>query len=206
MEEFDIEYIHIENICTQSIPNKTGVYIINHSYDNIHAEKYVGSSKNICKRISDHNDKKIISIDLFITNDINLAKKLEKLLIELIKPLTNKSMPYIIPDKNLMNKLLENDEIYEIIEKLSNDSIKIGYRFLTYNNDTNKSMKNTSRLNIYIPDKYLDVLNIIKITNKGEIENLFKAESTQSSTLQLLVLEFVKVRNMKDFEKMLDII
>lgn len=63
-----------------------------------------------------------------------------------------------------------------------------------------------ARLNIEIPDKYLDVLNIIKITNKSEIENLFKAESTQSSTLQLLVLEFVKVRNMKDFEKMLDLI
>ncbi len=60
-----------------------------------------------------------------------------------------------------------------------------------------------ARLNIEIPDKYLDVLNIIKITNKSEIENLFKTESTQSSTLQLLVLEFVKVRNMKDFEKML---
>lgn len=110
-----------------TIPNKIGAYIITHKYNNIYAEKYVGSTKNLRIRMCGHCDKKIISIDLFITNNIELAKRLERILINLIKPATNKHFPLLSnEDKELMKELLKDVQLKELI------NTKINYGNLKY--------------------------------------------------------------------------
>lgn len=124
-----IQYIRIYDI--HMLPNKIGAYVITHTYDNINAEKYVGSTENFCNRVNSHYKKRVIYIDLFVTNDIHLAKSLEKVLIKLIRPFTNIKTPSLSDeDKELMKELLENTEIQKyILEK----HVKTGYRYLNYN-------------------------------------------------------------------------
>ena len=128
MSNLKIYYEHISNFCTQTIPKRIGAYVITHTFDNIHAEKYVGSTKNLYNRICGHYDKVTIYIDLYITDDIYLAECLERVLMELINPATNKRISSLSDnDKELMNELLEDTDIKE---HLSNNIIKIGCRYL----------------------------------------------------------------------------
>jgi len=123
-----IHHEHISNLCKDNVPKRIGAYVITHSHDNIYAEKYVGVTKNLYKRMCGHCNKEIICIDLFITDDIILAESLERILIELINPSTNKLIyPLSDKDKHIMEELLENIEIKKVI---LNNTIQIGYRFL----------------------------------------------------------------------------
>lgn len=51
-----------------------------------------------------------------------------------------------------------------------------------------------SRLNIEIPDIYLDVLNIFKVTNKGDIEKKFE-KSSQTTALQYILIDYMNLKN-----------
>jgi len=123
--------IHIIDLCKHSInsiPERTGVYVITHTFDNIPVEKYVGSSINLYKRIHKHYDKNIIYIDLYVTNDICLAQSLERILIELLNPATNMILPRLSEiDKELLYELDKDDEIRKHILQ---NVVKIGYRNL----------------------------------------------------------------------------
>ncbi len=130
MSEINILYLHITDLHNSSIPKRIGAYVITHTFDNIHAEKYVGSTKNLFKRTHEHCNKEIIHVDLYITDDIYLAECLERVLMELVNPATNKRMPSLSDnDKELMNELLEDTNIKE---HLLNNIIKIGCRYLKY--------------------------------------------------------------------------
>ena len=124
----NINYIHISNIFKQSIPTRTGAYIITHTHDNIHVEKYVGSSKNLHQRMCNHNKKIIMNIDLYVTDDINVARSLEIIIMKLIMPSTNIIINTLSDkDKELMKKILEDTKLKE---QILNTNIKIGYRHL----------------------------------------------------------------------------
>ncbi len=62
MTEINILYSHITDVYNSSIPKRIGAYVITHTFDNIHAEKYVGSTKNLFKRMHGHCNKEIRSI------------------------------------------------------------------------------------------------------------------------------------------------
>ena len=143
MSELKICHKHISNdLCNQpilndvyvineqSIPKRIGVYVITHTHDNIHAERYVGVTKNLYRRICHHSNKEIIYIDLYITDDIDLAESLERILMELIKPATNRRFtPLSDKDKEIMKELLCDDILRNYI---SDNKIKIGCRYLKY--------------------------------------------------------------------------
>ena len=145
MSEIEIYHVRILDLCTQSIPKRIGTYVVTHTPDNIHAEKYVGSTKNLYNRIYSHCDKEMIYIDLYITDDIDIAESLERILIELIIPATNIIIPSLSDNDNeVMSELLMNTNIKEHI---LNNVVKVGYRFLKYidKNDkkfTEKPVKN----------------------------------------------------------------
>jgi len=122
-------HIRISNIYT--LPEKIGVYVITHTPDNIHAEKYVGMTKNVYNRLLyGHLEKNIIYIDIYPTDNINMAQSLEKVLIKLIKPVTNIKHLYLSnKEEELMYKLIEDDKINRYIFE---NNIKIGYRNLKY--------------------------------------------------------------------------
>jgi len=130
MSEINILYSHITDVYNSSIPKRIGVYVITHTKDNIHAEKYVGSTKNLYNRMHGHYNKKIIHIDLYITDDIEMAQSLVRILMELIEPATNINIPSLSDkDIEIMKELLEDTNIKECI---LNNITKIGYRYLRY--------------------------------------------------------------------------
>lgn len=51
-----------------------------------------------------------------------------------------------------------------------------------------------ARLNIEIPEIYLDVLNVFKVTNKGDIEKKFE-KSSQATALQFILTDYVNLKN-----------
>lgn len=124
----ELYYERISNMCTRSLPKVTCAYVISHMIDESHIEKYVGSTKNIYNRMHGHCNKNIIYIDLYITNDIEFAESLERVLIKLIFPSTNK-LTYSLSDGEveLMNKLLDNDELKKCI---LDDTVKIKEKYL----------------------------------------------------------------------------
>lgn len=60
-----------------------------------------------------------------------------------------------------------------------------------------------TRLNINIEDKYLDVINIFKVSNKSEIELKFK-KSDQQMAIQHIILKYMKQNNLPDYVEMLE--
>lgn len=137
--------LHYSRITNKNLaPKKIGVYVITHEcndvYNDLHSEKYVGYTKNLCYRMDGHYDKKIIYIDLYVTDDIDTAKSLEKIFINLIKPASNKWIPFLLhKDKTLMTELFENCNIKEYIFE---NVIKIGCRYSKYININNKIINN----------------------------------------------------------------
>jgi len=129
MSEFKIHHERVYD--KYSISKRTGSYVITHAHDNIHVEKYVGAAKNMYDRMLWHSrNKNVIYIDIYVTNDIELAQSLERVLMKLIKPATNlTSLPLSDKDKEIMNELLCNDKQKNII---SENIIKKGCRYLSY--------------------------------------------------------------------------
>jgi len=128
MPDTKIHHARISNIYT--LPERICAYVITHTPDNVHVEKYVGASNNLRNRMYTHY-KNIIHIDLYVVDNIHIAESLERILIELIKPATNKIIPLVYEwDKDLMKELLENDKMKSYI--FSNNTYKIGYRYLKY--------------------------------------------------------------------------
>jgi len=129
MFELKIYHARVSNIYT--LPKRIGAYVITHSYDNIHAEKYVGATKNIFTRMTDHClNKNILYIDLYVTDNIVLAESLERILIDLINPLTNVRIPSLSDrDEELMKKLSLDNKLKNYI---SENVVKIGCRYLNY--------------------------------------------------------------------------
>ena len=139
MLNLKIHHECITDLCKQSIPKRIGTYVIVHTKDNIYAEKYIGSTKNLYNRMCGHCDKEIIYIDLYITDDMLLAESLERILIYIIKPTSNTQNPQLINnDDELMKELLDCDNLKELI---MNNTIKIGYRYLKYIHNKNTYIK-----------------------------------------------------------------
>jgi len=201
MSDINILYSHISDLCNQSIPKRIGAYVITHTFDNIYAEKYVGSTKNLYNRIHGHCNKEMIYIDIFITDDILVAQSLERILMELIEPATN-SIIYPLSDRDieLMNELLDTN----IKEHTSNNIVKIGYRYLKYIDHNKRYLsKRTKKLNIKIEKSYLDSLNIFKVSSKSEIELRFK-KSDQQTAVQYIILEYMKLKNLTHLIEILE--
>jgi len=105
-------------------------YVITYTNDNVHAEKYVGSTKNLYIRIMRHINnykkfKRILCIDLYITDNIESSRCLERILIRIIKPSANIFIPYLyVDDREIMK------ELYYKIMDLDYNIIKIGCRYL----------------------------------------------------------------------------
>jgi len=170
MTELTILYDHVHKKYLKSIPERTGAYVICHTYDNICVEKYVGSTINLHKRIYGHFDKNILYVDLYITDDIKLAESLERVLMKLIKPATNLKFLHLSDkDKDLIDDLL-NDDIS--LNYILNKDIKIGYRYLKYiirNNESNiknKTPVKDKSKSIHLKDDMYLQLNEIKFDLK----------------------------------------
>lgn len=142
MSDIKIQHSRIySNIYEYMIPKKIGAYVITHTFDNVNVKKYAGSTKNLHYRMhsQDHNTKKVIYVDLYMTNDIDLAESVERILINLIKPASNKLLPSLSDkDKEIMKELLEDNLIKE---HLSEKIMKIGCRYLKYINGDENSLK-----------------------------------------------------------------
>ncbi len=133
MSEFKIYYERISDLYT--LPKRIGAYVITHTTNNTHAEKYIGSTKNLYNRIHNHN-KNIIYIDIYVTDDIDLAESLERVLIELTNPATNIQIPSLsYNDNELMKELLE---VTNIKNHTLENTVRIGYRYLKYFNKKEK--------------------------------------------------------------------
>ena len=128
MYNLKLYHVRVSDRCANLIPERIGTYVMTHTYDNVHAKKYVGSTSNLCRRMYGHWDRKIIYIDLYITDDIDLAHSLERILIELIRPATNiKISPLSNEDKEIMNELLKDVKIREY---MLDNIVKIKCRYL----------------------------------------------------------------------------
>ncbi len=96
-----IHHSRVTNDNISSILCSAGAYVITHTPDNIHAERYVGSSKNLYQRRRGYCNNGIIYTDVYVTNDIDLAESLERVLMEIIKPAMNiHILPLSEKDKN----------------------------------------------------------------------------------------------------------
>ncbi len=207
MKELELLYARITDINNQSIPKRIGTYVITHTYDNIHAERYVGSTKNLYNRLNNHYNKDIVYIDLYITDDVEIANSLERVLIELINPATNIRIPSLSnKDRDLMIELLENPEIKKDIY---NNTVKIGCRYLKYiSGDVKKSKKSlhqvqfNKNVHLFLIKKQSELYNITgkklpigeileKYINLGiqfeeKLENLIKENKELNNEIQRL--------------------
>lgn len=59
-----------------------------------------------------------------------------------------------------------------------------------------------TRLNVEVPDRCVDVINMFAVSEKHEIEEKY-GKSTQSTVIQLILSEFVKNRNLENYTIML---
>lgn len=60
-----------------------------------------------------------------------------------------------------------------------------------------------SRINIEVPDKYIKVFNMLKISNGSEIKSTFE-KASQITTFQYILLEFVKTKKLIHYIDMLE--
>ncbi len=51
-----------------------------------------------------------------------------------------------------------------------------------------------ARLNVEIPEIYLDVLNVFKVTNKVDIEKKFE-KTSQTTALQYILTDYMYLKN-----------
>ncbi len=185
MSNIDIIYEHITDLYTQSIPKRIGSYVITHTYNNINVERYVGSTTNLYNRLNTHlSNKNIIYIDMYVTDNLELALSLEKILMELIKPATNIRVTSLSDeDKEIMNNLLNNAKLKDYI---SSNEIKIGYRYLKYVNGINNGIINPNkRYKCNIPDKVYDLI----IRKQSE---LFKIEGNKRTVSEIAEKSLMK--------------
>lgn len=189
MSEINILYSHISDLLIQSIPKRIGAYTITHTKDNIHAEKYVGSTKNLYNRMRGHYNKKIIHINLYITDDIEMAQSLERILMELINPATNIQITSLSDkDTEIMKELLEDTNIKECI---SNNITKIGYRYLKYitRNEVIAKMANArNKIFIVTVSSTLDYEIAMRLENDAVEKNI-----TISQLIRNIINEKYKV-------------
>ncbi len=61
-----------------------------------------------------------------------------------------------------------------------------------------------ARLNTNIDDKYLDALNIFKVSNKSEIELKFNKKSDQQMAIQFIICEYMKQNNISHIIEILE--
>ena len=61
-----------------------------------------------------------------------------------------------------------------------------------------------ARLNTNIDDKYLDALNVFKISNKSEIELKFNEKSDQQTAIQYIIIEYMKLKNLTHLIEILE--
>jgi len=141
----NLVYTRMTDINLNTQTSIIGAYVITHNLDNIHAEKYVGSTRNLNKRISGHKfNKEIIYVEFYEINDIYISRSIERILMNLIKPNTNINISCLNKyDTKLMNLLLEN---YELRKRMTNNSARIGYRYLNViKNNKNLEEKRLAR-------------------------------------------------------------
>lgn len=134
MSSIKIYHARVSNIYT--LPERIGAYILTHTHNNVNVSKYVGSTINLHRRMYGHRIyglwEKVIYVDLYVTDSISLARSLEKILINLIRPVTNAKIASLSDkDKELMYKLFDENIIKD--KYLSENVIKIGCRYLKFN-------------------------------------------------------------------------
>jgi len=197
----ELYYERISNMCTRSLPKVTCAYVISHMIDESHIEKYVGSTKNIYNIMHGHCNKNIIYIDLYITNDIEFAESLERVLIKLIIPSTNK-LTYSLSDGEveLMNKLLDNDELKKCI---LDDTVKIEEKYLKcvigiekikHEKIEYKTLSVDKRIYNFVQEKRQE---LIKINNGNNVEIGLVAEIAILEGLDKVV-NFYKISKMNE--------
>lgn len=60
-----------------------------------------------------------------------------------------------------------------------------------------------ARLNTNIEDKYLDAINIYKVSNKPEIELKFN-KSDQQAAIQYIISDYMKIKNLTHIIEILE--
>lgn len=148
---------NLDTLSKYMIPNRCGAYVITHITNN-HVEKYVGSTENLQRRKYGHHNKNVIHIDLFVTDDIFLAQRVEEVLIYMLKPASNhKTYTITDDDKILMNELIEGLTDEERYKVLREKEFKIGYRYLKYVNKDNEThedrIQRKKRINAMVSDE-----------------------------------------------------
>jgi len=127
----DIKKIIIRARVRHNLPSKIGAYVITYiSQDKTHALKYIGSTEDLRHRLYNHTDKNILYVDIYMTNTLDFAKRLEGVLINILSPIcyvTNLHIPLL--DKGMLEELEENDT-YNKLVKTGKEDVKIGYRYL----------------------------------------------------------------------------
>jgi len=116
------------------LPDMLGAYVITYiSSDRLYALKYIGSTIDLKHRFGNHKDKVIHHIDIYMTDTLEFAQCLERILISILRPLCEVTniMFYSISkqDQNIISELKESDT-YEKLSKIGKEEIKIGYRYL----------------------------------------------------------------------------
>ncbi len=195
MSEINISYVHILDVYNSVIPKRIGAYIITHSYDNIHAERYVGSTRNLFSRMSAHWSKNkignMIYIDIYVTDDISLAQSLERILMELIEPATNRRIAPLSDDDNkIMSELLRDTKLKECV---SNNVVKIGYRYLKYVNGDNGIFNPNRTCSLHISD---DIHRIL-IRKQAELFNIEGKKRTLSEIVEKSIRKGINLMKAK---------
>lgn len=196
MTEINILYAHITDVHNSPIPKRIGAYVITHTFDNIHAEIYVGSTKNLFRRMSGHwsGNKigNIIYVTLYVTDDISLAQSLERILMELINPATNRRIQSLSDnDIKVMNELLRDTDIKKYT---SNNIVKVGCRHLKYVND-DKGVHNPNRTHsLYIPEK----IHKLIIKKQSELFNVERKKRTLIEIVEKSILNGINLITIKN--------
>lgn len=225
--KINIYYARVLNL--YSIPKREGVYVITHMPDNIHSERYVGSSSELYKRFYGHTDKNIVYIDLYVTDNLHIARSLEKVVIELVKPETNNTKPPLLEeDRLLLKELIKTNKIKDVIiddtckntiqQNIDNSNIEeIEVRFLPLELDDRKrpydmdEWKNIAdeckRISKELSDMYFSLLEKYPKTNE-HIKSLYRTRYHFTKTCESLekdMLSYIKNNNIKykdEYDKM----
>ncbi|MDD3474300.1 MAG: GIY-YIG nuclease family protein [Candidatus Dojkabacteria bacterium] len=169
------------NLNEYILPERCGAYIITHTTDN-HVEKYVGSTENLKKRMIGHYNKDIMYIDILITDDVQLAYSLEKILIHTLRPITNsKTYKLNDNDEEIADKLIKEG----LIEQLDDKEFKIGYRYLKYIITKEKMHKETDSTTTIILDDDVHIL-----VDKKRIE--FKEKGIKATLKEITTEAIIK--------------
>lgn len=127
----------IYEIRSNTIPNNCGAYIITTNS----GKRYIGSSVNVCNRIATHNIRDKESISIYLTENIDDAKILERWLIQKLNPELNIRRPKKVCK---MRTLALEEDVHALIVKEQEILKKHGV-YMTLSDITSYILENYSR-------------------------------------------------------------